>query len=96
MFERPTKIIDTIGFGNPDRDTDAYAIHELVNKLKEVETQTVNLFTIAVNGQNRRLDKSLFNMIEFFQKKLASNSFWHLTEIVSTNLAIGQLSSVTR
>ena len=95
MFERPTKIIDTIGFGNPDRDTDAYAIHELVNKLKEVETQTV-IFTIAVNAQNRRLDKSLLNMIVIFQKKMVSKSFWQLTEIFSTNVAIGHLSSVNR
>ena len=94
MFERPTKIIDTIGFGNPDRDTDAYTIHELVSKLKEVETQTFKFFTKAVNWQNRRLDKSISNMIGFFLKKMVSNSFWQLTEIVSTKLEIGHLSSV--
>ena len=95
MLERPTKISDTIGFGNPDRDTDAYAIHEFVSKLKEVETQTVNFFTIAVNTQNRRLDKSLQHY-RIFPKKMVSNSFWQLTEIVSTKLAIGNLSSVNR
>ena len=58
--EWPISLIDTIGFDDPDKDDDAKIIAELVLKLK-------NLFVIAVNGQNPRLDGSLLEMIRIFE-----------------------------
>ena len=58
--EWPISLIDTIGFDDPDKDDDAKIIAELVLKLK-------NLFDIAVNGQNPRLDGSLLGMIRIFE-----------------------------
>ena len=63
--ERPVSLIDTIGFDDPDKDTDVKIISELVEKLK-TKVDFVNLFMIAVNGQNQRLDGSLLAMLKIF------------------------------
>ena len=59
-------MIDTIGFDDPNNDTDANIISELVLKLKQ-KCDHVNLFLIAVNGQNPRLDGALVGMIRIFE-----------------------------
>ena len=59
-------LIDTIGFDDPNNDTDVVIIAELVDKLMN-NCDKVNLFAIAVNGQNPRLDGSLVAMIKIFQ-----------------------------
>ena len=59
-------LIDTIGFDDPNNDTDANIISELVLKLKQ-KCDHVNLFLIAVNGQNPRLDGALVGMIRIFE-----------------------------
>ena len=59
-------MIDTIGFDDPNKDTDADIIAELIDKLKN-NCDYVNLIIIAINGTNPRLDKSLISMIEVFQ-----------------------------
>ena len=63
--ERPISVIDTIGFDDPDKDTDVKIISELVEKLR-TKVDHVNLFVIAVNGQNPRLDGSLVAMLKIF------------------------------
>ena len=45
----PVNVIDTIGFDDPDNDTDVKIIAELVSQLKN-NCDFVNLFGIAVNG----------------------------------------------
>ena len=69
--EKLLSLIDTIGFDDPNNDTDIKIIVELVDKLKN-RVDFVNLFIIAVNGQNRRLDGSLVAMIKIFQVKIVS------------------------
>ena len=64
--ERILSLIDTIGFDDPDNDTDIKIIAELVDKLKN-NVDFVNLFIIAVNGQEPRLDGSLVAMIKIFE-----------------------------
>ena len=60
-------LIDTIGFDDPRKDTDANIIAELVTKLKN-NCDFVNMFAIAVNGQSPRLDGSLVAMIKILQE----------------------------
>ena len=48
-------LTDTIGFDDPKRETDALIILNLVIKLK-TKCDFVNVFVIAVNGQDHRLD----------------------------------------
>ena len=67
-------VIDTIGFDDPSNDTDANIISELVLRLKN-SCDHVNLFIIAVNGQNPRLDSSLIGMIRIFEG-MFGESFW--------------------
>ena len=47
--ERPVSLIDTMGFDDPDSDTDIKIIAELVATLKN-NCSYVNLFGIAING----------------------------------------------
>ena len=67
-------LIDTIGFDDPSNDTDANIITELVFKLRD-RCDHVNLFIIAVNGQNPRLDASLVGMIKIFEG-MFGEEFW--------------------
>jgi len=67
--ERLVSLIDTIGFDDPNNDTDVKIIAELVDKLMN-NCDKVHLFIIAVNGQAPRLDGSLVAMIKIFQVKM--------------------------
>ena len=49
-------LTDTIGFDDPKRETDALIISDIVIKLR-TKCDFVNVFVIAVNGQDRRLDR---------------------------------------
>ena len=72
---KPISIIDTIGFDDPNNDTDATIISDLVVKLKN-NCDYVNLFLITVNGQDPRLDGSLIGMLKVKKLKLlAVNTF---------------------
>ena len=51
--ERMINLIDTIGFDDPNNDTDVRIIAELVEKLVE-KCDKVHQFIIAVNGQSPR------------------------------------------
>ena len=64
--ERLVSLIDTIGFDDPNNDTDIKIIAELVDKLMN-KCDKIHLFIIAVNGQAPRLDGSLVAMITIFQ-----------------------------
>ena len=79
-------MIDTIGFDDPDNDTDANIISELVMKLKN-KVDYVNLFIIAVNGQNPRLDSALVGMIKIFEG-MFGQEFWNQAVIVFTRLSM--------
>ena len=52
--ETPVSLIDTVGIDDTESDTDATIISELVIKLR-TKCDHVNLFVIAVNGQEPRL-----------------------------------------
>ena len=70
---KPISIIDTIGFGDPNNDTDATIISDLVVKLKN-NCDYVNLFLITVNGQDPRLDGSLIGTLKVKKLKLLAVS----------------------
>ena len=86
-------IIDTIGFDDPSNDTDANIISELVLRLKN-HCDHVNLFIIAVNGQNPRLDASLIGMIRIIEG-MFGDMFWNQVVIVFTRMPM-DAKSVTR
>merc|ERR1711892_1486226 len=81
---RPISLIDTIGFDDPKKDKDADIIGELVHQLKN-NCDYVNLFMIAVNGQNPRLDGALMGMIRIFEG-MFGQEFWKQTVIVFTRI----------
>ena len=84
--ERMVALIDTIGFDDPNNDVDAVIITELVNKLKN-NCDFVNLFGIAVNGQNPRLDHSLIAMIKIFEK-MFGDRFWKQCVLIFTRISM--------
>ena len=88
-----SSIIDTIGFDDPSNDTDANIISELVLRLKN-HCDHVNLFIIAVNGQNPRLDASLIGMIRIIEG-MFGDMFWNQVVIVFTRMPM-DAKSVTR
>jgi len=82
--ERLVSLIDTIGFDDPNNDTDVKIIAELVDKLMN-NCDKVHLFIIAVNGQAPRLDGSLVAMIKIFQE-MFTEEFWDRCCIVFTRV----------
>ena len=83
-------LIDTIGFDDPNNDTDANIISELVVKLKN-NCDHVNLFIVAVNGQNPRLDASLVGMIKIIEG-MFGEKFWSQVLLVFTRLQMDSKS----
>merc|ERR1711892_323878 len=81
---RPISLIDTIGFDDPKKDKDADIIGELVHQLKN-NCDYVNLFMIAVNGQNPRLDGALMGMIRIFEG-MFGQEFWKQAVIAFTRI----------
>ena len=77
-------LIDTIGFDDPDNDTDVKIIAELVDKLVN-HCDFVHHFIIAVNGQAPRMDGSLVAMIKIFQE-MFTEAFWDRCVIVFTRV----------
>ena len=63
-----------MGFDDPAADDDAKIITEMVYKLQD-SCDFVNLFIIAVNGQDPRLDASLINMLRIFVGMFGED-FW--------------------
>ena len=76
--------IDTIGSDDPDKNDDARIIGELVTRLKH-RCDFVNLFIIAVNGQNPRLDGSLLGMIKIFEE-IFGEAFWKQVVVLFTRM----------
>ena len=83
-------MIDTIGFDDPNRDTDCNIISELVLRLRD-HCDYVNLFIIAVNGQSPRLDGSLVAMIRIFEG-MFGKEFWSQVVLVFTRLPMDEKS----
>jgi len=90
----PFTVIDTIGFDDPTKDKDALIIAELVDKLKN-DCDHVNLFAIAVNGQNPRLDGSLLGMIKIFEG-MFTNEFWNQVVIIFTRMPMDKKAKSKR
>ena len=86
--ERPISLIDTMGFDDPDSDTDITIIAELVTTLKN-NCSNVNLFGIAVNGQSPRLDGSLVAMIKIFEE-MFGDDFWRQCVIIFTRMPMNE------
>ena len=91
---RPVSVIDTIGFDDPTKDHDAEIIAELVVKLK-TRCDYVNLFVLAVNGQNPRLDGSLLTMIRILEG-MFSKQFWNQVVLVFTQLPMSERDKLRR
>merc|ERR1712051_984222 len=92
--EWPFSLIDTIGFDDPDKDDDAKIIAELVLKLKN-GCDHVNLFIIAVNGQNPRLDGSLLGMIKIFEGMFGQD-FWKQVVVLFTRMPMDEKAKKKR
>lgn len=84
----PVNLIDTIGFDDPNNDTDLNIIAELVSKLKKM-CSYINLFAIAVNGQSPRLDGSLVAMIKIFEEMFGDN-FWKQCVLIFTRIPMNE------
>ena len=92
--ERRVALIDTIGFDDPNDDTDARIIAELVDKLKN-SCDSVHLFGIAVNGQSPRLDGSLVAMIKIFEE-MFGEQFWKQCVLIFTRMPMDEKSQRRR
>ena len=92
--ERPVSVIDTMGFDDPNKNHDAEIIAELVDKLRN-RCDFVNLFVIAVNGQNPRLDGSLVAMIKIFEG-MFGEEFWNQVVILFTSMPMDRKSKSRR
>merc|ERR1712210_270664 len=92
--EWPFSLIDTIGFDDPDKDDDAGIIAELVLRLKH-GCDFVNLFIIAVNGQNPRLDGSLLGMIKIFEGMFGQD-FWKQVVVLFTRMPMDEKAKKKR
>merc|ERR1712037_1037625 len=92
--EWPFSLIDTIGFDDPDKDDDAGIIAELVLRLKH-GCDFVNLFIIAVNGQNPRLDGSLLGMIRIFEG-MFGRDFWKQVVVLFTRMPMDEKAKKKR
>ena len=84
--DRPISLIDTIGFDDPDRDTDTKVIQDLISKLK-TKCDYMHVFLLVVNGQSPRLDLSLTTMLGYFQE-MFGECFWKQTIIIFTRLSM--------
>lgn len=82
--EKLIGLIDTIGFDDPNNDTDIRIITELVGKLRN-KCSYMNLFGIAVNGQSPRLDGSLVAMIRIFEEMFGEH-FWRQCVLIFTRM----------
>ncbi|XP_023326712.1 uncharacterized protein LOC111700126 [Eurytemora carolleeae] len=80
----PISLIDTIGFDDATKNDDAAIIAELVSKLNN-DCDHVNLFAIAVNGQNPRLDGSLVAIIRIFEE-MFTTEFWKQAVVIFTRV----------
>ena len=87
-------MIDTIGFDDPDKDDNAEIISELILKLKN-SCDHVNLFIIAVNGTNPRLDGSLLEMIKIFEGMFGQD-FWKQVVVAFTKVPMDAKSKKRR
>ena len=83
---KPVGLIDTIGFDDPNNDTEVKVIADLVDKLKN-GCDYVNLFGIAVNGQSPRLDGSLVAMIRIFEE-MFGEQFWKQCVLIFTRMSM--------
>ena len=82
----PISLIDTIGFDDSSEDHEIIA--ELVVKLKH-RCDHINLFVLAVNGQDPRLDGSLLEMIKIFEG-MFSGDFWNQVVLVFTKICMSE------
>ena len=81
-------VVDTPGFGDTDND-DNELIDEMVNVLKN-KVKTTNVFLLAFNGMNERLDNKIQQMLremealfgqKFWNNTVLGVTFWHLSLI---------------
>lgn len=92
--ERLISLIDTIGFDDPENDTDIKIIAELVDKLKK-NCDYVNLFAIAVNGAAPRLDGALVAMIKIFEEMFGPG-FWSQCVLIFTRVPMDKKAKKMR
>ena len=105
--KRPITLVDTQGFNDPgvsgssSKVKDQEIITELMKSLTSI--RHINLFVIAINGTNLRLNASLLDMLRIFEDIFGHtmvngvvtkdpNTFWSKCRIVLTNLAMDKKS----
>ena len=87
--EKPVTLIDTEGFdATDDLENDARIIGELIATLQN-KCDYVNVFCIAINANNRRLDGALVGMMNIFEQMFGPD-FWEQVVIVFTQFEMYQ------
>ena len=85
-------LIDTEGYKDPERDL--ACISDLVTELR-TKYDYVNLFVIAISGQEPCLDGSLIGLIKIFEGMFGAE-FWSRAVIVFTRLRMDSASIKSR
>ena len=83
---KPVRLVDTMGFNDPDKDIDVDVAAKFIAQLKQ-ECDSVSLFGIAINGQSPRIDASLKQMLMLFEEMFAED-FWKHCLLIFTKMSM--------
>ena len=86
--EHYMSLIDTVGFDDPNNDTDVLTIAELVTKLRN-GCDFIDAFGITINGQLRRVEGSLVAMLKVFEEMFGEN-FWKKAVLLLTHCSMDE------
>ena len=91
---KPVKLIDTMGFNDPDKDIDIDVVAKFIDQLKQ-ECDSVSLFGIAINGQSPRIDASLKQTLKLFEEMFGQD-FWRHCVLIFTKVSMDKKIKDTR
>lgn len=88
--ERPFTIVDTIGFADPDLESDQEIIVELVKTLTNF-CDHINAIIILINGANVRLDAGLIAIIKILEG-IFTKDMWNYVCIIFSHMSMDMKS----
>ena len=91
---KPVRLVDTMGFNDPDKDIDVDVAAKFIAQLKQ-ECDSVSLFGIAINGQSPRIDASLKQTLELFEEMFGED-FWRHCVLIFTKVSMDEKIKDTR
>ena len=92
--EHYVSLIDTVGFDDPNNDTDVQTIAELVTKLRN-GCDFIDTFGITINSQHRRVEGSLVQMLKIFEE-MFGEEFWKQAVLLLTNCSMDGKATAKR